>query len=70
MKKSPLCAPLPRQPVPTVFLLMTSDPHSSEYLPAYYNSLPFFSGFTGENSTLIVTDRQRLWCDGQLLCSG
>ncbi len=22
-------------------LLMTSDPHSSEYLPAYYNSLPF-----------------------------
>lgn len=36
-------------------LLMTSDPHSSEYLPAYYNSLPFFSGFTGENSTLVVT---------------
>ena len=36
-------------------LLMTSDPHSSEYLPSYYNSLPFFSGFTGENSTLVVT---------------
>ena len=28
-------------------LLMTSDPHSSEYLPAYYNILPFFSFFTG-----------------------
>ena len=31
-------------------LLMTSDPHCSEYLPDYYNALPWFSGFTGENS--------------------
>ena len=35
-------------------LLMTSDPHCSEYLPDYYNALPWFSGFTGENSTLVV----------------
>ena len=28
-------------------LLMTSDPHCSEYLPDYYNALPWFSGFTG-----------------------
>ena len=41
-------------------LIMTSDPHCSEYLPGYYNALPWFSGFIGENSTLVVTqDRQR-----------
>ena len=52
-------------------LLMTSDPHSSEYLPAYYNSLPFFSGFTGENSTLCChPDRQRPVVRWPLLCSG
>ncbi|MEE0801233.1 MAG: aminopeptidase P family protein [Gemmiger sp.] len=47
-------------------LLMTSDPHCSEYLPDYYNSLPWFSGFTGENSTLVVTMQgSALWCDGR-----
>ena len=52
-------------------LLMTSDPHSSEYLPSYYNSLPFFSGFTGENSTLVVTlTGSALWCDGRFYVQG
>ena len=52
-------------------LLMTSDPHSSEYLPAYYNSLPFFSGFTGENSTLVVNQHtSALWCDGRFYVQG
>ena len=44
-------------------LIMTSDPHCSEYLPGYYNALPWFSGFIGANSTLVVTqDRSALWC--------
>lgn len=52
-------------------LMMTSDPHSSEYLPAYYNSMPFFSGFTGENSTLVVTmSGSALWCDGRFYVQG
>lgn len=47
-------------------LLMTSDPHCSEYLPDYYNALPWFSGFTGENSTLVVSQHtSALWCDGR-----
>lgn len=47
-------------------LLMTSDPHCSEYLPDHYNALPWFSGFTGENSTLVVTQEgSALWCDGR-----
>ena len=47
-------------------LLMTSDPHCSEYLPDYYNALPWFSGFTGEISTLVVNQHtSALWCDGR-----
>ena len=47
-------------------ILMTSDPHSGEYLPAHYCSLTHFSGFTGENSTLVVTGTgSALWVDGR-----
>ena len=47
-------------------LLMTSDPHSGEYLPAHYRSLTAFSGFTGDNATLVVTARgSALWVDGR-----
>ena len=47
-------------------LLTTSDPHCSEYLPDHYNALPWFSGFTGENATLVVTgEGSALWCDGR-----
>lgn len=52
-------------------LLMTSDPHSGEYLPAHWNSLSYFSGFTGENSTLVVTMKgSALWCDGRFYVQG
>ena len=47
-------------------MLVTSDPHSSEYLPEHYASLNWFSGFTGENSTLVVTgEGSALWSDGR-----
>ena len=48
------------------YLIPTGDPHSSEYLPAHYNSREYFSGFTGENSTLVVTlTKSALWADGR-----
>ena len=48
------------------YLIPTGDPHSSEYLPAHYNSREYFSGFTGENSTLVVTmEGSALWADGR-----
>ena len=48
------------------YLIPTGDPHSSEYLPAHYNSREYFSGFTGENSTLVVTlTASALWVDGR-----
>lgn len=52
-------------------LIMTSDPHCSEYLPEHYNALPWFSGFTGENATLVVTGSgSALWCDGRFYVQG
>ena len=52
-------------------LIMTSDPHCSEYLPEHYNALTWFSGFTGENATLVVTQRgSALWCDGRFYVQG
>lgn len=48
------------------YLIPTGDPHSSEYLPTHYNSREYFSGFTGENSTLVVTrTASALWADGR-----
>ena len=52
-------------------LIMTSDPHCSEYLPEHYNALTWFSGFTGENATLVVTQTgSALWCDGRFYVQG
>ena len=52
-------------------LLMTSDPHCSEYLPDHYGSVAYFSGFTGENATLVVTETgSALWCDGRFYVQG
>ncbi len=48
------------------YLIPTGDPHASEYLPAHYNAREYFSGFTGENSTLVVTrTKSALWVDGR-----
>lgn len=52
-------------------LLLTSDPHSSEYPPAHFNNLPYFSGFTGENAVMVVTQTgSALWCDGRFYVQG
>ncbi len=48
------------------YIIPTGDPHSSEYLPTHYNSREYFSGFTGENSNLVVTrTKSALWADGR-----
>lgn len=48
------------------YLIPTGDPHSSEYLPDHFAAREYFSGFTGENSTLVVTETaSALWCDGR-----
>lgn len=48
------------------YLIPTGDPHASEYLPLHYNAREYFSGFSGENSVLVVTSsKSALWADGR-----
>ena len=48
------------------YLISVGDPHASEYLPDHYTSLTWFSGFHGENATLVVTRTESaLWADGR-----
>lgn len=48
------------------YIIPSSDPHASEYLPAHYKTRQWASGFTGSAGTLVVTkDKQGLWTDGR-----
>ena len=47
-------------------LLPTADPHLSEYIPEHRESRRWFSGFTGDAGTLVVTPEEALlWTDGR-----
>lgn len=48
------------------YLIPSSDFHHSEYVGDYFKVREFFSGFTGSNGTLLVTEnRSYLWTDGR-----
>ena len=48
------------------FIMPSSDPHSSEYAPAHFTAWEYFSGFSCENSNLVVTaDDAAMWVDGR-----
>lgn len=48
------------------YLVPSSDPHQSEYLPAHYKTREYISGFTGSAGTALVTlDEAILWTDGR-----
>ncbi|MGM9986675.1 MAG: aminopeptidase P family protein [Bacillaceae bacterium] len=48
------------------YIIPSSDPHMSEYLPSYYEARSWFSGFNGSAGTLVVTlDKAALWTDGR-----
>jgi Xaa-Pro aminopeptidase len=49
-----------------VCIVPTSDPHGSEYIHPHFEARRFFSGFTGDAGTLMVTqDEAALWTDGR-----
>lgn len=49
-----------------VYLITTSDYHNSEYVNDYFKVREYFSGFTGSNGTLAVSEEQAcLWTDGR-----
>ncbi|WP_291952889.1 aminopeptidase P family protein [Campylobacter sp.] len=49
-----------------IYVILSADPHLSEYLPEYYKSKVFMSGFSGSVGTLVFTQTQSyLWVDGR-----
>ena len=47
-------------------VLFTGDPHDSEYLCAHYETVAYFTRFTGENARVTVREGEvRLWTDGR-----
>jgi len=48
------------------YIIPSADPHISEYLPDYYKSISFITGFTGSVSTVVITqDFAGLWADSR-----
>jgi len=48
------------------YIVPTSDPHLSEYLPEHWRCREWASGFTGSAGTLVITqDFAGLWTDGR-----
>ena len=48
------------------YIVPTSDPHQSEYLPNFYKTREFISGFTGSAGTAVITLKEAgLWTDGR-----
>ncbi|EDM37211.1 Putative Xaa-Pro aminopeptidase [Pedobacter sp. BAL39] len=48
----------------SAYIIPSSDPHISEYLPHHYKCIPFASGFTGSAGTLVITHEfAGLWTD-------
>lgn len=48
------------------YIIPSSDPHLSEYIPAHFKAREWISGFTGSAGTLVVTaKRAALWTDSR-----
>lgn len=48
------------------YVMMSADPHMSEYLPAYWQVRKWLTGFTGSVGTVVVTQHfAGLWVDGR-----
>jgi Xaa-Pro aminopeptidase len=48
------------------YIIFGTDPHLSEYLPAYWQTRPFISGFTGSAGMVIISrEKAALWTDSR-----
>ncbi|WP_025125024.1 aminopeptidase P family protein [Myroides odoratimimus] len=53
------------------YIIPSSDPHISEYLPDYYKCIVWTSGFSGSAGTLVITqDFAGLWTDSRYFVQG
>lgn len=54
-----------------IHIMVNSDPHQSEYLPEYWQSIRWLTGFSGEVATLVITrEEAALWTDSRFFISG
>jgi len=54
-----------------LYVMVNSDPHESEYLPDYWKSVEWLTGFQGEVATIVITaDEAFLWTDSRFFISG
>lgn len=54
-----------------VYVMVNTDPHESEYLPEYWKSVMWLTGFRGEVATVIITQFEALlWTDSRFFISG
>ena len=50
----------------SAYIIPSTDPHMSEYIPAYWKGREYVSEFTGSSGTLVITDKASgLWTDGR-----
>jgi len=50
----------------SALIIPSTDNHFGEYIPDYYKVIPWLSGFSGTDSTLVVTtDKVALWTDSR-----
>ena len=55
----------------SAIIVPTADPHLSEYLPEYWQTREWLSGFTGSAGTLVITaDFAGLWADSRYWVQG
>jgi Xaa-Pro aminopeptidase len=49
-----------------VYIIPSGDPHLGEYIPDHWRIIPWLTGFTGSNATVVVTDTfAGLWTDSR-----
>ncbi|WP_301915879.1 aminopeptidase P family protein [Phocaeicola coprophilus] len=50
----------------SAFIVPSTDPHSGEYVPEYWETRKWISGFTGSAGTVVITlDKAGLWTDSR-----
>ena len=53
------------------YIVLSSDPHQSEYVAQYWRGRAYISGFTGSAGTVVITaDKAACWVDGRYFLQG
>lgn len=54
-----------------LYIMVNSDPHESEYMPDYWKTVEWLTGFRGEVATVVISQQEALlWTDSRFFISG